>query len=42
LFNQNPSKWQAGMNFTAYFGGNPLTQPFADRNNIGMFITRNF
>jgi hypothetical protein len=42
LFNQNPSKWQAGMNFTAYFGGNPLTQPFADRNNVGMFITRNF
>jgi hypothetical protein len=42
LFNQNPSKWQAGMNFTAFFGGNPLTQPFADRNNVGMFLTRNF
>ena len=42
LFNQNPSTWQAGINYASYFGGTALTQPFADRNNIGVFITRNF
>jgi hypothetical protein len=42
LFNQNPQKWQAGINYTMYFGGNQLTQPYADRNFVGAFITRNF
>ncbi len=42
LFNQNPTVWQAGINFTAYFGGNALSQPYADRNFVGMFVTRNF
>lgn len=42
LFNQNPTKWQGGINFTTYFGGNALSQPFGDRNFIGMFLTRNF
>lgn len=42
LFNQNPTKWQAGINLTAYFGGNALSQPYADRNSIGVFATRNF
>jgi hypothetical protein len=40
LFNQNPpSKWQAGLNFTNYWGNNQL---LADRDFIGGFLTRNF
>ncbi|ADG15653.1 DUF1302 domain-containing protein [Paraburkholderia atlantica] len=43
LFNQNPAVWQAGINFTAFFGGhNTVGQPYADRNFVGMFATRNF
>lgn len=40
LFNQNPpSKWQAGLNYTNYWGKNQL---LADRDFIGGFLTRNF
>lgn len=42
LFNQNPQKWQGGLNFTMYFGGNAISQPYADRNFAGVFVTRNF
>ncbi|HEX7907781.1 MAG TPA: DUF1302 family protein [Paraburkholderia sp.] len=43
LFNQNPTVWQAGINFTAFFGGhNTVGQPYADRNFVGLFATRNF
>jgi hypothetical protein len=42
LFNQNPQVWQAGINFTAFFGGNSVSQPYADRNFVGVFVTRNF
>ncbi|MCO5396724.1 DUF1302 domain-containing protein [Ralstonia soli] len=42
LFNQNPSVWQAGMNYTMFFGGNALSQPYSDRNFIGLFVTRNW
>jgi len=42
LFNQNPQVWQAGLNFTMFFGGNPVSQPYADRNFVGAFLTRNF
>ena len=43
LFNQNPPKWQAGINFAAFFGGhNTVGQPYADRNFVGVFVTRNF
>ncbi|MGN5478041.1 DUF1302 family protein [Cupriavidus basilensis] len=43
LLNQNPTKWQAGVNFTAFFGGHQTVgQPYADRNFIGAFVTRNF
>ncbi len=43
LFNQNPTVWQAGINYTAFFGGhNTVGQPYADRNFVGMFVTRNF
>ncbi|MGU7771699.1 DUF1302 family protein [Burkholderia sp. MR1-5-21] len=42
LFNQNPQKWQAGINYTMYFAGNQMTQPYADRNFVGAFVTRNF
>lgn len=41
LFNQNPPTWQAGLNFTTYFG-NTTAQPLRDRAFIGGFITRNF
>lgn len=40
LFNQNnPSNWQAGLNYTNFFGKNQL---LADRDFIGGFLTRNF
>ena len=42
LFNQNPTVWQAGLNFTHYYGGGPISQPYSDRDNIGLFVTRNF
>lgn len=41
LFNQNPPKWQAGLNFTTFYG-DKTAQPLGDRKFIGGFITRNF
>lgn len=41
LFNQNPPTWQAGLNFTTFFG-NSTAQPLRDRAFFGGFITRNF
>lgn len=41
-FNQNPAVWQAGINFTAYFGGGAaFNQPYRDRDFVGLFLTRN-
>ncbi|WP_028218051.1 DUF1302 domain-containing protein [Paraburkholderia oxyphila] len=43
LFNQNPTVWQAGINYSVFWGGhNNVGQPYADRNFVGMFVTRNF
>ena len=42
LFNMNPAKWQAGINYVNYFGGDQLRQPLGDRDFIGGFVTRNF
>jgi hypothetical protein len=40
LFNQSaPTHWQAGLNYTNYWGTNQL---LGDRDFIGGFITRNF
>jgi len=40
LFNQSaPTRWQAGMNYTNYWGTNQL---LGDRDFIGGFVTRNF
>jgi hypothetical protein len=40
LFNQSaPTRWQAGLNYTNYWGNNQL---LADRDFIGGFLTRNF
>ena len=40
LFNQSaPTRWQAGMNYTNYWGKNQL---LGDRDFIGGFVTRNF
>jgi hypothetical protein len=41
-FFQNPAVWNAGINYTMFFGGSSLTQPYSDRNYIGLFVTRNF
>ncbi len=42
LFMENPATWQAGINYSIYFGGNALSQPYSDRNFVGVFATRNF
>jgi hypothetical protein len=43
LLNQNPTVWQAGLNYTTYFGGDqPSSQPYRDRDLIGAFVTYNF
>ncbi|MET3107979.1 hypothetical protein AAKU67_002850 [Oxalobacteraceae bacterium GrIS 2.11] len=43
LMNQNPTTWQAGINFTAFSGGKVVgAQPYKDRNLIGAFITYNY
>jgi hypothetical protein len=35
--------WQAGINFTYYFGGTqPSEQFYSDRNFLGAFVTYNF
>jgi hypothetical protein len=40
LFNQSaPTRWQAGLNYTNYWGTNQL---LGDRDFIGGFVTRNF
>jgi len=43
LFNQNPVKWQAGLNYTTFFGSSsPYNSPYIDRDFIGGFVTYNF
>ncbi|MHA7685540.1 DUF1302 domain-containing protein [Cupriavidus sp. PET2-C1] len=43
LFNQNPTVWQAGINYTMFWGGhNTVGNPYSDRNFVGLFVTRNF
>lgn len=42
LFNQNPTVWQAGINYAMFFGGNATSQVYGDRNFVGLFVTRNF
>ncbi|APA90488.1 DUF1302 domain-containing protein (plasmid) [Paraburkholderia sprentiae WSM5005] len=43
LFNQNPTVWQAGINYAMYFGGHgTVGNSYADRNFVGLFATRNF
>ena len=50
LFNMNPAKWQAGINYAKFFGGaggggggpSHLRQPLTDRDSIGGFVTYNF
>jgi hypothetical protein len=43
LLNQNPTVWQAGLNYTTFFGGDkPGAQPYKDRDLIGAFVTYNF
>jgi hypothetical protein len=43
LLNQNPTVWQAGLNYTTFFGGaQPSAQPYRDRDLLGAFVTYNF
>jgi hypothetical protein len=42
LFNMNPAKWQAGINYTNWFGGDQLRQPLGDREFFGGFVSYNF
>lgn len=43
LFNQNPAVWQAGLNFTYFFGGTqPSEQFYSDRSFLGGFVSYNF
>lgn len=45
LFNQNPTKWQGGVNYTSYFGGSNngvSRQYFKDRDFLGLFASYNF
>ena len=42
LFNMNPAKWQAGINYANWFGGDQLRQPLGDREFFGGFVSYNF
>jgi hypothetical protein len=42
-FIQNPTKWQAAINYTAFWGGKRVfDQPLRDRNFVGLTLSRNF
>jgi hypothetical protein len=43
LVNQNPTTWQAGINYTAFSGGDIVgAQPYKDRDMLGAFVTYNY
>ena len=40
---QNPAKWQATINYAAFFGGKRVfDQPLRDRDFVGLTMSRNF
>ena len=40
---QNPTKWQASINYAVFFGGGTVfDQPYRDRNFVGLTLARNF
>jgi len=40
---QNPTKWQASINYAVFFGGSTVfDQPYRDRNFVGLTLARNF
>jgi len=42
-FLQNPTTWQASINYAAFFGGKRVfDQPLRDRNFLGITLSRNF
>jgi Protein of unknown function (DUF1302) len=42
-FIQNPTKWQAAINYAKFWGGSsPFDQPFHDRDFFGAYVQRNF
>ena len=42
LFNQNIGKWQAGVNYSTWFGSDTLRNVYKDRDFVGGFLTRSF
>jgi hypothetical protein len=45
LFNENPIRWQAGINYTTYFGGknDVINRQYnKDRDFLGAFVSYNF
>ncbi len=43
LLSKNPGTWQAGVNFSYYFGGSqPSEQFYSDRSFLGGFVSYNF
>jgi hypothetical protein len=42
-FLQNPTTWQASINYAAFWGGKRVfDQPYRDRNFVGLTLSRNF
>jgi hypothetical protein len=42
-FVQNPAKWQFAINVAKFWGGkSAYDQPYADRDFVGAYLSRNF
>jgi hypothetical protein len=42
-FVQNPANWQFGVNYAKFWGGSRVfDQPYADRDFVGAYVSRNF
>lgn len=42
-FVKNPASWQAGVNYAKFWKGKAVfDQPYADRDFLGAYVSRNF
>jgi hypothetical protein len=42
-FMQNPANWQFGLNYAKFWSGSRVfDQPYADRDFVGAYVSRNF
>lgn len=41
-FAHNPTHVQAGVNYVKYWGGSSTTNPYSDRDSLGVFVTKTF